>query len=158
VSRAQTNIAVLAEKPSVARDIAHVLGASTKGDGFLHGNGYVVTWAIGHLAALAQPHEINPTWKQWRRDTLPMLPNRWPLVVYEKTKHQFNVVKKILSSERISEIVCATDAFVFPRFQRFAGHAEANFDFVHVVRIRGIIGVPAHHNMVADPGTDRVIP
>lgn len=110
MSRAQTNIAVLAEKPSVARDIAHVLGASAKGDGFLHGNGYVVTWAIGHLAALAQPHEINPTWKQWRRDTLPMLPGCWPLVVYEKTKHQFDVVKKILSSERISEIVCATDA------------------------------------------------
>jgi DNA topoisomerase-3 len=110
VSRAQTNIAVLAEKPSVARDIARVLGASIKGDGFLHGNGYVITWAIGHLAALAQPHEINPIWKQWRRDTLPMLPSRWPLVVYEKTKHQFDVVKKILSSERISEIVCATDA------------------------------------------------
>jgi len=110
VSRAQTNIAVLAEKPSVARDIARVLGASIKGDGFLHGNGYVITWAIGHLAALAQPHEINPTWKQWSRDTLPMLPSRWPLVVYEKTKHQFHVVKKILSSERISEIVCATDA------------------------------------------------
>ena len=110
MSRAQTNIAVLAEKPSVARDIARVLGATIKGDGFLHGNGYVITWAIGHLAALAQPHEINPTWKQWRRDTLPMLPSRWPLVVYEKTKHQFDVVKKILSSERISEIVCATDA------------------------------------------------
>ena len=110
MSRAPTNIAVLAEKPSVARDIARVLGASIKGDGFLHGNGYVITWAIGHLAALAQPHEINPTWKQWRRDTLPMLPSRWPLVVCEKTKHQFDVVKKILSSARISEIVCATDA------------------------------------------------
>ena len=106
----QTNIAVLAEKPSVARDIARVLGASGKGDGFLHGNGYVITWAIGHLAALAQPHEIRPAWKQWRRDTLPMLPDQWPLVVYEKTKHQFEVVKKILRSERISEVVCATDA------------------------------------------------
>ena len=88
---------------------ARVLDAKSPGDGFLHGNGYVITWAIGHLAALAQPHETNPSWKQWRRDTLPMLPS-WPLVVYEKTKHQFDVVKKILSSERISEIVCATDA------------------------------------------------
>ena len=105
-----TNIAVLAEKPSVARDIARVLGAGKKGDGFLHGNGYVITWAIGHLASLAQPHEIDPTWKQWRLDTLPMLPSRWPLVVYEKTSHQFEVVKRILRSERISEIVCATDA------------------------------------------------
>ena len=105
-----TNIAVLAEKPSVARDIARVLGATKKGDGFLHGNGYVITWAIGHLASLAQPHEINPTWKQWRLDTLPMLPGRWPLVVYERTSHQFEIVKKILRSDRISELVCATDA------------------------------------------------
>ena len=68
------SVAVLAEKPSVARDIARVLGAGTKGNGYLHGNGYVVTWAIGHLAALAQPHEINPDWRQWRRQSLPMLP------------------------------------------------------------------------------------
>jgi DNA topoisomerase-3 len=92
------SIAVLAEKPSVARDIARVLGASSKGEGFLHGNGYIVTWAIGHLAALAQPHEINPAWKQW------------PLVVYEQTKEQFEVVRKIFNSPRVSEIVCATDA------------------------------------------------
>ena len=59
-------IAVLAEKPSVARDIARVLGASKQGQGYLHGNGYVITWAIGHLAALAQPHEINPDWRRWR--------------------------------------------------------------------------------------------
>ena len=103
-------IAVLAEKPSVARDIARVLGAGSKGDGFLHGNGYVVTWAIGHLAALAQPHEINPEWKQWRRDRLPMLPKQWPLVVYEKTQDQFETVKKILLSPKVSQIVCATDA------------------------------------------------
>jgi len=103
-------VAVLAEKPSVARDIAKVLGANTKGDGYMHGGGYVVTWAIGHLAALAQPHEIRPEWKFWRRDTLPMLPASWPLVVYEKTKDQFEVVRKILSSARVSRIICATDA------------------------------------------------
>src|SRR5712692_4736123 len=103
-------IAVLAEKPSVARDIARVLGATSRGDGYLHGNGYVVTWAVGHLAALAQPHEINPEWRLWRRDLLPILPNRWPLVVYEKTKVQFEIVRKILGSPRISRVVCATDA------------------------------------------------
>jgi DNA topoisomerase-3 len=102
--------AVLAEKPSVARDIAHVLGAGTRGDGYLHGNGYVVTWAIGHLAALAQPHEIKPEWRQWRRDLLPILPARWPLIVYEKTKDQFEIVRKILSSPKVSRVVCATDA------------------------------------------------
>ena len=88
-----TSTAVLAEKPSVARDIARVLGATSQGDGYLHGNGYVVTWAIGHLVALAQPHEIDPQWRRWRRDLLPMLPAQWPLVVYEKTKDQFETVR-----------------------------------------------------------------
>jgi len=101
---------VLAEKPSVARDIAKVLGATTRGEGYLHGNGYVVTWAIGHLAALAQPHEIRPEWKAWRRDLLPMLPTAWPLVIYEKTKEQFETVRKILLSPRIASVICATDA------------------------------------------------
>ena len=101
---------MLAEKPSVARDIARVLGAAARGEGYLHGNGYVVTWAIGHLAALAQPHEIRPEWKAWRRDLLPMLPESWPLVVYEKTKDQFETVRKILLSPRIGSVICATDA------------------------------------------------
>src|ERR1700733_6603428 len=103
-------IAVLAEKPSVARDIAKVLGATARGEGYLHGNGYVVTWAIGHLASLAQPHEIHPQWKFWRRETLPMLPEVWPLVVYEKTKDQFEIVRRILSSSRVARVICATDA------------------------------------------------
>ena len=98
-------VAVLAEKPSVARDIARVLGAANKGDGYLHGNGYVVTWAIGHLAALAQPHEIDPEWRHWRRSLLPMLPTEWPLVVYEQTKDQFETVRKILNSPRVGSLV-----------------------------------------------------
>ena len=69
-----STIAVLAEKPSVARDIARVLGADKRGEGYLQGNDYVVTWAIGHLVSLAQPHEINPEWRQWRFDQLPILP------------------------------------------------------------------------------------
>lgn len=122
---------MLAEKPSVARDIAQVLGARQKGDGYLHGNGYVVTWAIGHLAALAQPHEINPAWRQWRRDQLPMLPKQWPLVTYEKTKQQFEVVCKIINSPRVSRVVCATDAgregeLIF-RYIYEAAHCEKPF-------------------------------
>jgi DNA topoisomerase-3 len=105
-----SSVAVLAEKPSVARDIARVLGATKQGQGYLHGNGYVVTWAIGHLVALAQPHEIQPEWKHWRRDLLPMLPREWPLVVYEKTQSQFEVVRKILNSPKVARLVCATDA------------------------------------------------
>ena len=103
-------IAVLAEKPSVARDIARVLGADKRGTGYLQGNGYVVTWAIGHLVSLAEPHQINPQWRQWRLESLPILPDQWPLVVYERSKEQFEVVQKILTSPRISSIVCATDA------------------------------------------------
>ncbi len=103
-------IAVLAEKPSVARDIARELGASSRGTGYLHGNRYVVTWAVGHLVSLAQPHEINPEWSKWHRSLLPMLPSQWPLVVYEKTKDQFELVKRIINSPKVSRVVCATDA------------------------------------------------
>jgi DNA topoisomerase-3 len=102
--------AVVAEKPSVARDVAKVLGATQRGQGYQHGNGYVVTWAIGHLVALAQPHEINPEWRQWRRDHLPILPSQWPLVVYERTKGQFQIVRRILTSPKIGRVICATDA------------------------------------------------
>jgi len=107
---AVSTVAVVAEKPSVARDIAKVLGANQKGDGYLHGAGYIVTWAIGHLVSLAQPHEIRPEWKQWRRHLLPMLPEEWPLVVYDKTKDQFEVVRQIMNSPKVGRIVCATDA------------------------------------------------
>src|SRR5690242_1251373 len=110
VSSESGTVAVLAEKPSVARDIARVLGATKQGDGYLQGNGYVVTWAIGHLVALAEPHDMNPVWRRWVREQLPILPDRWPLVVYPKTKAQFEVVRRILTSNRVSRVVCATDA------------------------------------------------
>ena len=103
-------VAVVAEKPAVARDIAGVLGATKRGEGYLHGNGHVVTWAIGHLVALAQPHEIDPAWKQWRQDLLPMIPSRWPLTVIEQTRPQFEIVRKILSASSVERVVCATDA------------------------------------------------
>ena len=104
------SIAVVAEKPSVARDIAKVLGARQRGEGYLHGNGYVVTWAIGHLTRLAEPHEINPAWKRWQRELLPMLPDRWPLIVSDPTREQFEVIRRILTDDAIERIVCATDA------------------------------------------------
>jgi DNA topoisomerase-3 len=111
VSSQQARVtAVVAEKPSVARDIARVLGAMKKGEGYSHGSGYVVTWAIGHLVALAEPHEINQAWRFWRREHLPILPSLWPLVVYEKTRDQFQVVAKILSSPKVERVVAATDA------------------------------------------------
>jgi DNA topoisomerase-3 len=103
-------IAVLAEKPSVARDIARVLGAGTRREGVLTGGGYVVTWAIGHLVALAQPHEIRGEWKRWAADLLPLIPDRWPLVVLPDTRKQFEVVASVLRDGAVERIVCATDA------------------------------------------------
>ena len=104
------SVAILAEKPSVARDIARVVGAGRRGDGHLHGNGYVVSWAIGHLVALPEPHQIRPEWKRWRPELLPMLPATWPLEVYPRTRDQFEVVRRILNDAEVSEVVCATDA------------------------------------------------
>lgn len=103
-------VVIVAEKPSVARDIAQVVGAKTRASGWLHGNGYVVTWAIGHLVGLAQPHEINPDWRAWRAVSLPMLPEQWPLAVLESTKEQFKTVKKLIQGRDVKYVVCATDA------------------------------------------------
>ena len=110
MNRSPATVAVLAEKPAVARDIARVLGASQKGNGYLHGNGYVVTWAIGHLVTLPQPHEINAEWRRWRRDHLPLLPRDWPLVISEETRDQFEAVRKVINAPEVERIVCATDA------------------------------------------------
>ncbi|WP_437300472.1 DNA topoisomerase 3 [Sorangium sp. So ce426] len=103
-------IAVVAEKPAVARDIAAVLGASKRAEGFLEGGGYVVTWAIGHLVAIAEPHQIDPAWKRWRLDLLPMLPGQFPLVVLPGTRAQFEIVRKVLGRRDVERVVCATDA------------------------------------------------
>ena len=82
-------VAVVAEKPSVARDIAAVLGAAKRGAGCLIGAGHIVTWAIGHLVALPEPHQVRAEWKSWRREHLPMLPEAWPLVVMDRVRDQF---------------------------------------------------------------------
>ena len=103
-------IAVLAEKPSVARDIAAVLGAKRAQEGLLAGNGYVVTWAIGHLVGLAEPQEMDPAWKTWRSDLLPMLPRNWDLVVHAGTRTHFARVKAVLNDPSVDHVVCATDA------------------------------------------------
>ncbi len=103
-------VVVVAEKPSVARDIAEVVGARTRTQGWMHGNGYVVTWAIGHLVGLAQPHQVDPAWKAWRAESLPMLPDKWPLVVLEPTKDQFRTIKKLMADREVEYVICATDA------------------------------------------------
>ncbi|MBW2698254.1 MAG: RecQ family ATP-dependent DNA helicase, partial [Deltaproteobacteria bacterium] len=104
------SIAVLAEKPSVARDIARVLGATQRSKGCLRGGGYVVTWAVGHLAGLAEPQQMRPEWRRWQRDQLPMLPSGWPLEVRAEVRDQFDIVARILNDAEVDRVVCATDA------------------------------------------------
>ena len=87
---------IVAEKPSVGRDIARVLKCRERGEGCLLGEKYVVTWAIGHLVALCDPDEMDEKYKKWRMDDLPILPERIPLKVLPKTKGQFRILKKWL--------------------------------------------------------------
>src|SRR5271154_2657419 len=102
---------VLAEKPSVARDIATVLGANRKQEGYFEGNDYLVTYAFGHLVTIAEPEEMNSSWgKPWRLEQLPMIPETWKYRIADKARQQFNVIKKLFSDPATTKIICATDA------------------------------------------------
>ncbi|MFJ7731336.1 DNA topoisomerase III [Lysinibacillus sp. NPDC097231] len=101
---------VIAEKPSVARDIANVLKCNKKGNGFLEGDKYIVTWALGHLVTLADPEAYDNKYKTWNLEDLPMLPERMKLVVMKQTGKQFNAVKSQLTRSDVNEIIVATDA------------------------------------------------
>lgn len=101
---------VLAEKPSVARDIARVLGCHNKTKSYIEGKNYVVTWALGHLVSLADPEQYGKEYKTWNMDTLPMMPKQWKLTVLRKTSGQFQAVKKLIHRNDISGIIIATDA------------------------------------------------
>src|SRR4051812_16316186 len=95
---------VLAEKPSVARDIARVLKCNKKGNGFLEGDQYIVTWALGHLVTLADPEVYDDKYKTWKLEDLPMLPKGLKLVVIKQTGKQFNAVKSQLLRSDVGEI------------------------------------------------------
>ena len=101
---------VIAEKPSVARDIARVLNCNKKGNGYLEGNQYIVTWALGHLVTLADPESYDVKYKTWNLEDLPMLPERLKLTVIKQTGKQFNAVKSQLIRKDVNEIIVATDA------------------------------------------------
>jgi DNA topoisomerase-3 len=106
---------VLAEKPSVARDIARVLGAQRKGQGFLEGNGYRVTWAIGHLVHFAEPDDYGDAqgtdWAgRWSMGQLPMIPEQWKLKTAKQTSAQLKLVKALITASETERLVCATDA------------------------------------------------
>ncbi|KOY84053.1 DNA topoisomerase III [Lysinibacillus macroides] len=101
---------VIAEKPSVARDIARVLKCHKKGNGFLEGDQYIVTWALGHLVTLADPESYDVKYKTWNLEDLPMLPDRLKLTVIKQTGKQFNAVKSQLMRNDVNNIIIATDA------------------------------------------------
>lgn len=101
---------VIAEKPSVARDIARVLHCTRKGNGVLEGNDYAVTWALGHLVTLADPEEYDKKYTKWEMSTLPMLPDKMKLVVIRQTGKQYHAVREQLYRKDIGDIIIATDA------------------------------------------------
>ncbi|MFQ7312309.1 MAG: DNA topoisomerase III [Sellimonas sp.] len=101
---------VIAEKPSVARDIARVLNCKKNGQGAIEGEKYIVTWGLGHLVTLADPEEYTDAWKEWKMDVLPMMPKYWKLSVIKQTSRQYQAVKSQIHRKEVGEIIIATDA------------------------------------------------
>lgn len=101
---------VIAEKPSVGRDIARVLHCNKKTNTCIEGKDYIVTWVLGHLVTLADPEQYDEQYKTWNMDTLPMLPEHWKLVVIKQTGRQFHAVKELIFRKDVSDIIIATDA------------------------------------------------
>ena len=101
---------VIAEKPSVARSIAGVIGADQKKDGYMEGNGYLVSWCIGHLVSLADAGAYDERFKKWRYDDLPILPQEWQYIIPAEKKGQFTVLRSLMERPDVTGLVCATDA------------------------------------------------
>lgn len=101
---------VIAEKPSVAKSIADVLGALDRQDGYFEGGGYIVSWCVGHLIELAEPESYGDQWKKWTYESLPVNPDHWQYEIKEDTKEQYDVLYGLLHDSRVDEVVCATDA------------------------------------------------
>ena len=101
---------VIAEKPSVAQSIAGVIGADERKDGYMEGNGYLVSWCIGHLVELAKPEAYSDAWKKWNYESLPMIPEKWQTEVKGETAAQYKVLKGLMHDARVDSVVCATDA------------------------------------------------
>ena len=101
---------VIAEKPSVAQSLAAVIGATARKDGYLEGNGWRVSWCVGHLAGLADADSYDPKYAKWRYDDLPILPEHWQMVVGKDKKKQFDILKKLMNAPDVTEVVNACDA------------------------------------------------
>ena len=101
---------VITEKPSVAKSIAQVLHATEAKNGYLQGNGYLVSWCVGHLVELASADSYREEWKKWSYEQLPIIPDVWQYKVKESTRKQYEVLKTLLHDPQVAEVVCATDA------------------------------------------------
>jgi DNA topoisomerase-3 len=101
---------IVAEKPSVARDIARVVGASSKGDGFLDGDGVRVTWCVGHLVELEEPSHYDPAWRRWSFDVLPMVPTQFALRPRKDSRDQWEILRRLLRDRGVKQVVNACDA------------------------------------------------
>ena len=101
---------VLAEKPSVAMSLSKVIGANQRGDGYMEGGGYLVSWCVGHLVELSQPEAYDEKYAKWRYDDLPILPEHWQYQVSASTKKQFGILKKLMQRKDVESLICATDA------------------------------------------------
>ena len=101
---------VLAEKPSVGRDIGRVLHCTPQGNGFLEGKDYIVTWGLGHLVTLKDPEGYDKKYKEWKMEELPIMPKKLETEVIRQTAKQFQTVKKLVQRQDVKEIVIATDA------------------------------------------------
>ena len=104
-------ILIIGEKPSVSRALSSVVGADKAQKGYIEGNGYIVSWCLGHLVGLKFPNDYGNGWeKKWSFSQLPMIPEQWRFTVTESTKAQFNLLKKLMGRSDVAEIICATDA------------------------------------------------
>ena len=101
---------VIAEKPSVGMSIAKAIGATTHDEGFIYGNGYIVSWCVGHLVGLANASSYDEKYAKWNIAELPIIPNRWLYEIAADKGKQFAVLKRLMHDERVIEVICATDA------------------------------------------------
>ena len=114
------NILVIAEKPSVGMSLAAVLGARDRKDGYVEGNGYIVSWCVGHLVGLADAYEYNEQYGKWRREDLPIIPNDiaeqtsdpdpWKFVIFKDKEKQFNILRGLMNRKDVDSLICATDS------------------------------------------------
>ena len=101
---------VIAEKPSVAMALASVIGARSRRDGFVEGNGYLVSWCVGHLVGLCDAADYDERYRKWNYDDLPIVPEKWKKKILEGTKKQFGILQTLMNRNDVTEVICGTDA------------------------------------------------